>query len=117
MAYDTPYTPKDNTATLFKNDFKEKETQPDLKGDGMFNGQLVKISAWRRIASNGKPLLSLSIQAKEEQAVKPVAKSAPKQAEPDFDDDMPFWRWSSNETFIKICDHAISDGFVRRGQS
>ena len=90
MAYDTPYTPKDNTATLFKNDFKEKDTQPDLKGDGMINGQLVKISAWRRIASNGKPLLSLSFQAKEEQATKPVAKPAPKQAEPDFDDDMPF---------------------------
>jgi len=35
-------------------------------------------------------MLSLSVTPKEQQAAKPVAKSAPQQAEPEFDDDLPF---------------------------
>lgn len=84
------YEQRDNSGSLFKNDRKEKETHPDYKGDGMVNGQMVWISGWRKVSANGKPLLSLSFQPKEQQAAKPIAKSAPKQADPDFDDDMPF---------------------------
>ena len=31
MSYDTPYTPKDNSGSIFKNDRKEKETKDKKK--------------------------------------------------------------------------------------
>ena len=85
------YEQRDNSGSLFKNDRKEKETHPDYKGDAMVNGQMVWMSAWLKIASNGTKFMSFSFSPKEQQAAKPVAKSAPK-AEPDFDmeDDLPF---------------------------
>lgn len=85
------YEQRDNSGSLFKNDRKEKETHPDYKGDAMVNGQMVWMSAWLKTASNGSKFMSFSFTPKEQQAAKPVAKSAPK-AEPDFDmeDDLPF---------------------------
>jgi len=79
------YEQRDNSGSLFKNDRKEKDTHADYRGDGMVNGQLVWINSWVKTASNGKPFMSMTFQAKEQQAAKPVAKAAP-----ELDDDMPF---------------------------
>jgi hypothetical protein len=79
-----------NRGSLFKNDRKEKETHPDLKGSININGQEFWLSGWSKVTSKGDKMLSLSVTPKEQQTAKPVAKSAPKQVEPEFDDDMPF---------------------------
>jgi len=83
------YEQRDNSGSIFRNDRKEKETHPDYKGDAMVNGQMVWMSAWLKTSTSGKNFMSFSFKPKDQQAAKPVAKSAPK-AEPDFDDDMPF---------------------------
>ena len=79
-----------NRGVMFKNDRKEKETHPDLKGSINIDGKEFWLSGWSKVTSKGDKMLSLSVTPKEQQAAKPVAKSAPKQAEPEFDDDMPF---------------------------
>ena len=84
------YEQRDNSGSLFKNDKKESENHPDYNGSAMVNGTEMWMSAWLKTSSNGKKFMSFSFKPKEQQAAKPVAKSAPKQAEPDFDDDMPF---------------------------
>jgi uncharacterized protein (DUF736 family) len=83
------YEQRDNSGSLFKNDKKESDNHPDYNGSAMVNGTEMWMSAWLKTSSNGKKFMSFSFKPKE--AAKPVAKSAPvKQAEPDFDDDMPF---------------------------
>lgn len=84
------YEQRDNSGSLFKNDKKESENHPDYNGSAMVNGTEMWMSAWLKTSSNGKKFMSFSFKPKDQQASKPVAKSAPKQAEPDFDDDMPF---------------------------
>jgi len=52
---------RDNTGTLFKNDRKEKETQPDYRGQIMVSGQTFALSAWIKQGKNGK-FMSLSVK-------------------------------------------------------
>ena len=89
MAYDTPYIPKELTGSLFKNAYRQNDTQPNLRGTAMIDGKLYEISAWTKPTKNGEKWISAVYKLKDDAAT-PVAKSAPKQAEPDFDDDMPF---------------------------
>lgn len=75
-----------NRGALFKNDRKDKETQPDYKGDINVNGIEMWISAWLSTSKAGKPYMSLSVQPKEEQAATPAAQPAMD----DIDDAIPF---------------------------
>jgi hypothetical protein len=50
-------------------------------------GQEVWMSAWLKTSTNGKKFMSFSFKPKDQQAAKPVAKSAPAL---ELDDDMPF---------------------------
>ena len=79
-----------NRGSLFKNDRKEKETHPDLKGSININGQEFWLSGWSKVTSKGDKMLSLSVTPKDGQA--PAKPAAPQKAAPapDFDDDMPF---------------------------
>ena len=79
-----------NRGSLFKNDRKEKETHPDLKGSINIGGKEYWLSGWSKITSKGDKMLSLFVSPKEAQgASKPAAPQKAAQA-PDFDDDMPF---------------------------
>ena len=79
-----------NRGSLFKNDRKEKETHPDLKGSINIDGKEYWLSGWSKITSKGDKMLSLSVTPKETQVTS--RPSAPQKAAPapDFDDDMPF---------------------------
>jgi hypothetical protein len=56
------YEMRAGSGSLFKNDYKEKETQPDLKGKVMLpNGEVRWISAWKKTTGAGAPWLSLSV--------------------------------------------------------
>ena len=75
-----------NRGALFKNDRKEKETQPDYRGDINVNGSEMWISAWLKTSKDGKTYMSLSVQPKEVQA----STTEPQPAVDALDDSIPF---------------------------
>lgn len=79
MSYDTPYTPKDNSGSIFKNDRKEKDTHPDGKGSCVIDGVEYWVSSWNRTSAKGVQFRSLSFQRKEQPASYPQ-QSAPRPA-------------------------------------
>lgn len=87
------YVPKEGFGNLFRNR-KTKDTQPDMKGDVMWKGELLEVAGWTKEGKNGK-FLSLKVQSKSdqfqqgmEQARQPLQEE---QKQEDFhDDDIPF---------------------------
>lgn len=89
------YTPKPNTGTLWPNEYKKSENQPDKRGDLLLDRALLKllmsktdddlikitISGWTRVI-NGKDCLSIA-------AAEPYVKPAYKPVQED-DSDVPF---------------------------
>ena len=59
------YEPKDLSGTLFKNDRKEKESQPDYKGTALIAGREFTLSGWVKQSKTGGKFLSLSFTPKE----------------------------------------------------
>lgn len=82
MAYDNT-----NRGALFKNERKEKETQPDYTGSLNVDGVEFFLDAWLKTADSGRKFMSVSVKRKDKQASapKPAPRSAPK-----ADDDIPF---------------------------
>ena len=87
-----------NRGVLFKNDRKEKDTQPNMKGSINVEGVEYWVSAWTKEGQNGK-FISLSLTPKEQTqtAAQAAQKEAPpqrqQQAAPvvlDDDSDIPF---------------------------
>ena len=86
-----------NRGVLFKNDRKEKDTHPNMKGSINVEGVEYWVSAWTKEGQNGK-FISLSLTPKEQtqtaaQAVKQVAPPQRQQAATvvlDDDDNLPF---------------------------
>ena len=85
------YTPQEGNGALFKNDKGDNPARPDYRGDIMLGGVLYEVAGWIKPKPTNPSEKYMSMVGKAKEAAKPVAKSAPvKQAEPDFDDDMPF---------------------------
>ena len=61
------YVPKEGSGSLFKNDRKQTEVQPDYTGSIMVNGREHYLSAWVKEGKKGK-FFSVSI-GKEKQPV------------------------------------------------
>jgi hypothetical protein len=88
MAYEI----RENTGSIFKNFKKEKDTQPDYKGEALINGVPMWISAWKKADKNNNAWFSFSFAEKKD---KPVdshnqAKQNAYQPETVSDDDIPF---------------------------
>ena len=83
------FIPKEGSGSLFKNDQGDNPARPKYKGDIMLGGVLYEIAGWvkPKTSNPSENFLSLVGKAKEQQAYKPVAKSAPAL---ELDDDMPF---------------------------
>lgn len=72
MAYDNT-----NRGILFKNDRKEKDTQPDRTGSINIEGVEYFLDGWIKTSESGRQFMSLSVKRKEKQ---PQAAPAPRQA-------------------------------------
>jgi uncharacterized protein (DUF736 family) len=56
----------DNSGSLWTNEYKKTEKQPDLKGDITINGRKIKLSAWKKTTKDGKNFISLKIDTFED---------------------------------------------------
>ena len=81
------FTHKPNTGSLFKNERKEKENQPDYKGEIDINGTVLDLAAWVKESKSGKKFFS--IKASEKNAFQGERKAGPTLPLGD-DDDIPF---------------------------
>lgn len=77
MAYDTPYQPKDNSGSIFKNDRKEKDTHPDGKGSALIDGVEYWVSSWNSVTKDGNQYRKLAFTRKDS-----AQTAAPRQAAP-----------------------------------
>lgn len=97
------YVQKNNSGSLFKNDRKENDLQPSMKGSAKVNGQEFWVSAWTNTSQKGDKYISFRLEPKEEIPVNtdPQAQyrrapaqpaAAPAQAAPvaPQDDEIPF---------------------------
>jgi len=72
-----------NRGVLFRNDRKEKETQPDMTGKVNVEGVEFRLAGWTKESKNGKKFLSLAIEPAQEQTAQAAAPQDP-------NDDIPF---------------------------
>jgi len=79
-----------NRGILSRNERKEKDSHPDMKGTINIDGVDYWLSGWTKTKKDGSgKFLSLSVEPKEQKiAAKPAAKR-PSKVE-DMDDDIPF---------------------------
>lgn len=97
------YEQRDNSGSLFKNDYKKTPAQPDYTGNAVFNGVEGKLSAWLKDSQRGK-FMSISFTPREEMGERASApKAASSQSktmtkapvkreviEDEIDDEIPF---------------------------
>jgi hypothetical protein len=57
---------KDNSGALFRNDKKEKPSQPDHTGTAKIGGKEYRISAWVKEGKSGKKFFSLAFNEQDE---------------------------------------------------
>lgn len=58
------YEQRDNTGSLFKNDRREKDSQPNAKGNALIDGVEYWVSAWTNEARDGSKYQSLKFERK-----------------------------------------------------
>jgi hypothetical protein len=59
------FEPKDMSGSLFKNDRKSHDAQPNAKGSAVIGGVPYWVSAWTKKDKNGNPWQSLSFTRKD----------------------------------------------------
>jgi hypothetical protein len=64
-----PYRHKTNRGSMFENDRKTKDTQPDFTGSIDVNGTIYWLHAWKEMTQSGKKRLSVSVQVQEERSM------------------------------------------------
>lgn len=84
------YEMKDGQGSLFQNKKKEKDSQPDLTGKAMVNGQMVDLSAWTKIDKNGNKWLSLSFKPPWKPEVRVAGDDDTGRPSESFADDIPW---------------------------
>jgi len=75
------YVHPNGKATLFINNYKKEDNQPDMKGSGTtLDGKQIEIAAWKGQTQSGDTKLSLQFS---EPYVKPEEKSTPSENKED----------------------------------
>ena len=68
------YEHKENKGSIFKNEKKEKETQPDYTGQANVDGTVYNVSAWINKSKGGKKYFGLSFSIPKSKEDKPLSK-------------------------------------------
>lgn len=68
MAYEV----KEGTGSLFVNDKKNNPKAPDFTGTGLYKGERVRLSGWKKQSKGGKNYISLSIEKFVERSANPT---------------------------------------------
>ena len=85
------YQQRDNSGSLFKNNRREKDTQPNATGKAMIGGVMFEVSAWTKTDRNGNPWQSLSFKKADEAARREhVEETRSNRLSNDLDDAVPF---------------------------
>lgn len=83
-----PYEQRDNSGSLFRNDKRESDSHPNMKGSAMIGGVEYWVSAWTNTSERtGEKYQKLSFQRKDD---KPAAAPASKPARDNWDQEIPF---------------------------
>jgi hypothetical protein len=93
------YEQREMSGSLFKNDKKLNENQPDYNGSCLIAGNEMWMSAWLKTGQNGTKFMSFAFQLKQQQPPPPPPQQQqnqfqqpPQQQAPPFNptDDIPF---------------------------
>ena len=80
------YEHQESFGSIFTNHKKDKDNQPDWRGDFKLNGQIYEIAGWNKSIKNG-PMISIKVQPKREKPTEPPTTEAPR---PELDDEIVF---------------------------
>ena len=78
---------KEGFGSVFGNDKKQNEGQPDFIGDALWRGEIVRIALWKKKDKNGKTYLNAKLS---EELKKLDSAPAGTPSRPVIDDDLPF---------------------------
>ena len=81
MIMSTEYVQKEGQVSLFINDKKTSDKQPDYQGNVMVNGKKMQIAGWKKQSKSGNTFLSIQISE---------PKAPTTGAKPAVADDLPF---------------------------
>lgn len=81
---------KDNSGSIFNNDRKERDAQPDRTGSAMIGGVAYWVSGWVKQDRNGNQYLSLAFKPKEakQERAEPSKPTGPRRASADMGREM-----------------------------
>lgn len=75
------YERKDGDISIFRNEYKKKETQPDYRGSALIDGMEFQVSLWTKNSTKGE-FFAGRIEIKLDEIMpKPVVRVEPKPAE------------------------------------
>ena len=75
---------------LFKNHKKEKESDPDYKGEAQVEQREYWLAAWRRKSAKGETFMKLSFQPKQQQQPTETGAAVGVPVQPTADENIPF---------------------------
>lgn len=84
------YEMREGQGSLFKNNLRDKESQPNATGECLIGGVVYRISSWTKKDKNGNPWQSLNFQVKTQTPKPPPAEDKPAGKFDDMSDDIPF---------------------------
>lgn len=86
------YEMKDNSGSLFKNDKREKDTHPNVRGSARIDGVDYWVDAWTNTTNAGDKYQSLKFKRKDQASPRTDQQPQQFQSASQFDDDsdVPF---------------------------
>lgn len=72
---------KDGQGSIFPNDYKNSESQPDFKGKLKINGEEYEVAAWEQTTRKGATFYSLRVKLSSEESRSTTSSNKPRPAQ------------------------------------